>query len=408
MLVCDNCFGDRHLKNRIKEKRIETGRGRCAFHPRKKGVPIEDVSDIVAPVFEGFYDAGHISIYEYIDNGDVEIVQEGKILSECIEELCQISELDIVDKLTKLIQVSETMKIMGMPSETNYGERRYARYGSNFNSISIVWHLFKERVKHNIRYLDTDAIENLNRIFFGIQNISGAIKTIKKQTLIYRCRLANDYETAEMFKNNPTKELSAPPEKLSKHNRLSAKGITCFYGAFNQETAVAEVRPAIHSLIVSCQFKLRRPIKVIDLTVFREVKDYKPFDKRYAARHKLFRFLNEFLKELETPISPDNADLEYLPAQVVAEYFQHHMATELGKIEGIIFNSSQKKYGKNIALFDDASKCFEAELLKIEKWEEPEDSKEYFYDEVRTKCGMSYVPHSAKMITLESIEYKLG
>ena len=62
MLVCDNCFGDRHLKNRIKEKRQETGKGRCAFHPRKKGVPIEDVSDIVAPVFEGFYDGGYLVI----------------------------------------------------------------------------------------------------------------------------------------------------------------------------------------------------------------------------------------------------------------------------------------------------------------------------------------------------------
>lgn len=367
MLVCDNCFGDRHLKNRIKEKRKETGTARCDFHPRKKGVPIKDVSDIVAPVFEGFYDAGHMSIYEYGDNGDVAIVQEGKILSECIEELCQISERDIVDELTKLIQVSKSMTIMGMPSETDYGERKYARYGSNFNSISIVWRLFKERVKHKIRYLDTDAIENLNHIFFGIQNISGAIKTIKKQTLIYRCRLASNHKKATYYLKEPAKELSAPPKKLSKHNRLSPKGIPCFYGAFTQETAVAEVRPAIHSLIVSCQFKLRRPIKVIDLTVFREVKDYKPFDKRYAARHKLFRFLNEFLKELETPISPENTDLDYLPTQVVAEYFQHHMEAASEEIEGIIFYSSQRKKGKNIALFNDASKCLETEIDKIKK-----------------------------------------
>ena len=408
MLVCDNCFGNQLLKNRIIEKRKETGKGSCAFHPRKKGVPISLIADIVAPVFEGFYDAGHILTYEYIDSGDVEYIQEGKILSGCIEELCQISEQDIVYKLTKLIQVSESMKIMEMPFETNYGERKYARYGSNFNSISIVWHFFKERVKHNIRYLDADAIENLNHIFFGIQKINGAIKTIKKQTLIYRCRLANDYETAGMFKNNPAKELSAPPEKLSKHNRLSAKGIPCFYGAFTKETAVAEVRPAIHSLIVSCQFKLRRPIKVIDLTVFKEVEDYKPFEKRYASRHKLSRFLNGFLKELETPISPENADLDYLPTQVVAEYFQHHMESASEKIEGIIYYSSQRKNGVNIALFNDALKCIETEIHKIKKLKEPEAEKKDYYDEVQAKCGLSYVQGSAKMITLESIEYKLG
>ena len=406
MLVCDNCFGDRHLKNRIKEKRKETGTARCDFHPRKKGVPIEDVSDIVAPLFEGFYDAGHRLTYERIDQGVVDIIQEGNVLSECIKELCKTSEQRIVDELTKLIQDSESMKIMGMPSETDYGERRYARYGSNFNSISIVWHLFKELVKHEIRYLDTDAIENLNHIFFGIQNISGAIKTMNKETLIYRCRLANDYQTAGMLKNNPAKELSAPPQKLSKHNRLSPKGIPCFYGAFNQETAVAEVRPAIHSLIVSCQFKLRRPIKVIDLTVFRKVKDYKPFDKRYAARHKLFRFLNEFLKELETPISPENADLDYLPTQVVAEYFQHHMKAASEEIEGVIFYSSQRKNGKNIALFNDASKCLETEILIIQE-KYPDNIKELFDNVAQKKYGLSYVQDSAKIITLESIEYKL-
>lgn len=406
MLVCDNCFGDRHLKNRIKEKRKETGTARCDFHPRKKGVPIEDVSDIVAPLFEGFYDAGHRLTYERIDQGVVDIIQAGNVLSECIKELCKTSEQRIVDELTKLIQDSESMKIMGMPSETDYGERRYARYGSNFNSISIVWHLFKELVKHEIRYLDTDAIENLNHIFFGIQNISGAIKTMNKETLIYRCRLANDYQTAGMLKNNPAKELSAPPQKLSKHNRLSPKGIPCFYGAFNQETAVAEVRPAIHSLIVSCQFKLRRPIKVIDLTVFRKVKDYKPFDKRYAARHKLFRFLNEFLKELETPILPENADLDYLPTQVVAEYFQHHMKAASEEIEGVIFYSSQRKNGKNIALFNDASKCLETEIL-ITQEKYPDNIKELFDNVAQKKYGLSYVQDSAKIITLESIEYKL-
>ena len=407
MLVCDYCFGDQYLKNRIKEKRRELGKGRCDFHRRKKGVSIEDVAEIVAPVFEGFYDAGHTLFYEEPDSGDVTIELDGQILSDCIEELCQISEQCVVKELSKLVQKAEAMKIMGMSSETDYGERRYARYGSDYNTISMVWELFKARVKHNVRYLDADAIKNLKQIFFGIENISGAIKNLKKGTLVHRCRLETDHKTAKSYLEEPFIHLSAPPRELSKHNRLSAKGISCFYGAFNQETAVAEVRPAIHSLIFSCKFELRRPIRVIDLTVFRNVKDYRPFDKRYADRHKLFRFLNEFLKELKSPISPEEADLDYLPAQVVAEYFRHHMGTEIGKIEGIIYYSSQKKNGKNIALFGNASKCLENEIHEIER-KYPDDLHELSKNDADETCGLSYVAESAKKITLQSIEYKIN
>ena len=145
---------------------------------------------------------------------------------------------------------------------------------------------------------------------------------------------------------------------------------------------------------------------MIDLTVFREVKNYAPFHKLYADRHKLSRFLNEFLKELQSPISPENADLDYLPTQVVAEYFQHHMETESEKIEGIIFYSSQRKNGKNIALFNDASKCVDKESRELQK-KFPGEFKLYNYNGALNKCGLSYVRDSAKMITLESIEYKL-
>ena len=406
MLVCDNCFGDRHLKNRIREKRKETGTARCDFHPRKKGVPIEDVSDIVAPVFEGFYDSGKRVLYEDENDRGIKISQEGKILSACIEELCQTTEQEIVKALSKLVQQSKALEIMGRHSEDYDDERKYVRYEKSGNTIALTWESFKKRIKREVRYLDPGATETLKQIFFGFEEFKKAIKHLDSGKELYRCRLATNYRIAESYLTEPFVELSAPPHELSKHNRLSAKGISCFYGAFTEETAVAEVRPAIQSLIVSCQFKLRRPIKVIDLTVFREVKNYEPFDKRYAVRHKLFRFLNEFLKELELPVSPEEADLQYVPSQVVSEYFQHLMETESGKIEGIIFYSSQKKNGKNIALFNDASKCLEAEFHKT-KTQYPDYLHDYFCDYDKKICGLSYVPDSAKMITLESIDYKL-
>lgn len=141
---------------------------------------------------------------------------------------------------------------------------------------------------------------------------------------------------------------------------MNAAGIAVFYGATEKETAVAELRPAVGSLITVAAFRVHRPIHVLDLTRFTCAgRQLDIFAKNQMVRATQWAFMQSFASEISQPILPGDEHPEYVPAQVVAEYLTNQPVRWRGEEvtpDAIMFRSAQRDGGKNmIAVMGDAA-----------------------------------------------------
>jgi hypothetical protein len=170
--------------------------------------------------------------------------------------------------------------------------------------------------------------------------------------------------------------LGPPPERLRRAGRLNPSGVSCFYGAFDLDTCVAELRPSVGSIVVGAQFQITEPICGLDTTRF-DAKPKEPnlYAKGAMERAAQWRFMQTFMREIAQPVLPLAEHLDYVPTQAVAEYLaQHHAFSFAGQdrtIEAIIYASAQHPGGKNIALLGAAS-VVGAEVVAAAPAEEPD------------------------------------
>jgi hypothetical protein len=142
---------------------------------------------------------------------------------------------------------------------------------------------------------------------------------------------------------------------------MNASGVVAFYGAFDLDTCVAELRPSVGSLVAGCQFEITEPLCVLDMTRFHaEPKELNLFAPDHIRRAAQSRFLRRFMEEIAQPISQTDEHLDYIPTQAVAEYLAHHheftFAGRKRRIEAVIYASAQNPKGKNIAILGEAAR----------------------------------------------------
>jgi hypothetical protein len=135
---------------------------------------------------------------------------------------------------------------------------------------------------------------------------------------------------------------------------MSPGGIGMFYGALDQDTAVAEIGShGTKRFAIISQFKTRRDIRVLNLAAL----DPEPslFDPANRTDEWFdLAFLNAFASDLSKPISVDDREhVDYVPTQIVTEYFR--FASEQ-KVDGILYRGSQNS-GICCVLFCDAGGC---------------------------------------------------
>ena len=102
---------------------------------------------------------------------------------------------------------------------------------------------------------------------------------------------------------------------------MNAKGISVFYGAFEKETCVAEIRPPVGSYVVIGKFEFVRDLRLLDLDLLADVRDWvSHFDPNYVELKGRFAFLRFLVEEISRPVMPGDEASDYLPTQAVAEY----------------------------------------------------------------------------------------
>jgi hypothetical protein len=359
-LVCPDCFRDSGLQRRIKKVRPNFPDDPCDFHPSKKGVPISAVAEIVDPVFRNRYTFGnyHTRYDEFTGND----------LSGTLLNLTDADDDRVVTALAEaLIEADDYWPPDGEDAFYILNES-YVENDNSYEEYSQTWHRLRRKILHEQRFFSQNALGRLREIFEGLHLLhddsnSPAVYMLKpgdEAVQIYRARKGNSIEEREQIVQDPANQLGPPPEKLRCAGRMNPSGILAFYGAFDLDTCVAELRPAVGETVISAKFQITRPILVLDTTKFSgRPKTINIFAQTHVTRLRLWKFMTTFMNEIARPCLPDDEHLDYVPTQVVSEYLTHLHKIKKGNkertIDAIIYRSAQNGNGKNIAIFGGAA-----------------------------------------------------
>ena len=227
--------------------------------------------------------------------------------------------------------------------------------------LAFSWGAFCELIKHERRYffLREPANDGLFSAFGLLRELGswcerfGLISALQASTLAYRARYQGPGE-----KHHTAGTLGPPPrDRATKPNRMSPSGIVMFYASDDAETALREVAKDPETDAGSYalgRFRTQRDVHILDLTrippvpsIFESIPESLEYDPRPPLK-----FLNYFAFELSKPITPDDSThVEYIPSQVVTEYFRTAFVRGGTTIEGIRYHSARHDGGYSLVLF---------------------------------------------------------
>jgi hypothetical protein len=134
---------------------------------------------------------------------------------------------------------------------------------------------------------------------------------------------------------------------------MSPAGIVMFYGSDDPKTAVAEIDDNPKVGIAVGTFRTMRDAMVLDLTTLPKRFGFfeRQTDSDERNRYHL-SFLHSFVKSLAAKVEPgDREHIDYVPTQVVTEWFRTVFHVDGAGVEGIFYPSTQNPGGSSVVLF---------------------------------------------------------
>lgn len=183
------------------------------------------------------------------------------------------------------------------------------------------------------------------------------VKVLDKGTVCYRIRVSIEGEVYSKFS-----EISVPPRRVARAGRMNPAGIPYMYVALEKETAKLETLFDKKRRYAVAEMKTIKPLNLLDLSILPQIPSVFEPDK-YTERHEI-QFLRQFRDEISKPISKDGMEhIDYIPTQIISEYFRHRFTIDGSSIDGVVYKSSKNPNGKNIALFVSEHKDVEDMVL---------------------------------------------
>ncbi len=371
--VCNRCVLDEALSAIILDEGEERGCDYCEATPTGsdlRGLSIRALADRIY----------HQILWEYSD-------VDSEMVSYDNEEGCYYCETYttyelLTDQVGLEAEEDVIDDIVDALPDLTWCKKRF-RPADLTDALTSGWQVFVDLVKHHVRYLffydpadrlshhdpfqypegfgvTYDAEEGVppGQILAALGAIvarANLIRTLGAGTVVFRARV---HAAHEHF--STAAELGPPArDKAVRSNRMSPAGIVMFYGAFDRDTAIRETfqpdREGAGNKVVSvAQFRCRRLLTVLDLT---NLPSPPSFFADREMRHGIC-FLREFMEDFVKPVARDEMEhVEYVPTQIVTEYFRYQFRLEGGaSLDGIIYPSSRNGQAACV-LFFESSDC---------------------------------------------------
>ena len=353
-MACADCIGDQYLARAIGEGAVPRP---CSFCARVK--PVAEVSAIAAAADERLVEVCRrvIPFEDPVDlAAGVRWESDGRKLSELVAANLREAAQGVAEDIAKHLLALGKQRRAESREPAWSGRHRYsvALLPYSHADLEKLWTEYRDLVDGGVRFFNDGARQFLDELFEAMHRLktrglfkdAGLIRELKV-TQVFRARVANTDEDVAKILANPARELNAPPPRLARTGRMNAERVAVFYGAFDRDTAVAEMRPAIGGQIVVGQFSMTRPLKVLDMPMLElasgaTISIWDPKFKKRSAMRALLRRLHERVKR---PVVP-GAEHEYLATQMLAEYLSVYKG-----VDGVVFGSAQHEGGRNVVFF---------------------------------------------------------
>lgn len=144
-------------------------------------------------------------------------------------------------------------------------------------------------------------------------------------------------------------DLAAPkPEWVARANRMSPPGIVMTYCAEDVETCLAETAHAPGSYACA-DVRSDRSLLLLDLYNIPEVPGF--FNRRADMKYEIL-FLQHFAEDLAASVDHEaRGHIDYVPTQIITEYFRSRYATVEGPLDGIRYRSAKRPGHASLVLF---------------------------------------------------------
>lgn len=255
---------------------------------------------------------------------------------------------------------------------------------AEFRSV-YSYQTFALRVTRSSRYIRDPEIED----FLSVLLFTSAHRkeTIPKGKALYRAQIGHDWEP--LYQEEDVGDISAPfsPERMkplidrAREGRANPKGIPYLYGANRKDTALAEVRPWIGSLISLGVFEIKKDLTIINTTTENHPLHIYFEEPEPQEREKVV--WEDIDRAFSKPVSPNDEVADYVPTQIIAELFKYN------GLEGIVYTSALGT-GSNIVLFDlDSANLVSCSLYEVKDIEFNFKQASNTYSVVKRKEGKS-------------------
>src|SRR3546814_17538521 len=111
----------------------------------------------------------------------------------------------------------------------------------------------------------------------------------------------------------PVLQLGPLPPGRGQGGRLNAPGIPGFYGAIDEATCIAEIRPPVGAHVVVGRFEVLRPLHLLDLRALENLSPQaNPFAPQFEAKRDRAHFLRSLGEQISRPVLPGAETPGYL------------------------------------------------------------------------------------------------
>lgn len=343
--ICRNCLDNPDLRRFAYKYRTM---GHCDYCGKKLNTVVSLdslIEDAILPGIEMEY--GDPSVYNIFDEG--EYLANNYSTNEVVEVLLgsEQNQLknDIINSITQVFWVC-----------------KYACTDRDEMIYESIWIEFTELVKKQTRFLfhENKSVSILSTIKCFLESVgsdrnSGLFKIVKPGTRrLYRARIHSKEELKDFYNEQ---KFGPPPVALTKTLRMSAEGISIFYCAYEEETALEEIKNYESDVISIGSFSLGKEICILDLTRVSSLQTPGFFNVEKRGDISKIQFLKSFVIDISMPVS-ENPGIEYVPTQIVTEYLRYNLTppelySRFQRIDGIVYPSSKITGGHCLVLFMD-------------------------------------------------------
>jgi hypothetical protein len=354
--VCDRCFGDPDIKEFIKGSADSFLCNFCGRRGRTNvlAAPLVDVVEFIISAVEREYERA-INALGY------ESAEGGYLGAHWNSE-------ELIDEIIGL----EFPKDNGGELRTTIAECLGDEPWCQRNPYSLPdedryiysWDDFCNHVKHERRYffLETNrgatsdddeklSPSHLLRFIGSACEQHGLVKKYDTGTLLYRAR-----QTKRGEHLISGRDFGPPPQRFAvQSNRMSPAGIVMFYCSDEVSTAVAETdnEPALGISVGT--FATTRIMTLLDLAYLqRRFRFFESQSDSSEIDRDVLGFLHSFVTSIATKVERGNREhVDYVPPQVVTEWFRTVFLYNELPIDGICYPSTQRPGGCSFVLFAD-------------------------------------------------------